>query len=567
MDRLVECVPNFSEGRDREKIGKITDAIEAVEGIRLLDVDPGADTNRTVVTFIGEPEAVVEAAFRGIRRAAELIDMRRHSGAHPRQGATDVCPFVPVAGVTMEECVELAKRLGERVGEELGIPVWLYEEAATRPERRSLADIRAGEYEALEEKLGKPEWAPDYGPAEFHAKAGATVIGAREFLIAYNVNLNTKNHKKANAVAFDVRTKGRLKKDELGEVVKDEDGEPVREPGVLEEVRGIGWYIDEYQLAQISMNLTNYRVTPIHVALEETREKARERGLIVTGSELVGLVPRQAMIDAGRYYLELQGTSPGQPEEEVVRIAVQSMGLSEVKRFDPAEKIVEYRAGLKLAGPLMSLTGREFLNELSTDSPAPGGGSVASLAGALAASLATMVANLTTRNRKYKAVKREMFEVAAKGQDLKDRLCRLVDEDTEAFHRLLAGFRMPKGTDEEIEARSRAIDEATKGAALVPLEVMERSLESLELARFVAEKGLVASSSDAGVAALMARAAVEGAHLNVLTNVKDTEDREWAEATKEKAESIATRAREAAEAILAVVRKNVSGGADAESDE
>ena len=559
MDRLVECVPNFSEGRDRDRIAKITDAITAVTGVRLLDVDPGADTNRTVVTFLGEPDAVVEAAFQGIRRAAELIDMRKHKGAHPRQGATDVCPFVPVAGVTMEECVELAKRLGRRVGEELDIPVYLYEEAASRPERKSLADIRVGEYEALKEKLGKPEWEPDFGPNEFRPKAGVTVIGAREFLIAYNVNLNTRNHKKANAVAFDVRTKGRMKKDELGEVVKDENGEPIREPGALEAVRGIGWYIDEYRMAQISMNLTNYKITPVHIALEETRDRARERGLIVTGSELVGLIPRQAMIDAGRHYLRLQGTSPGQPEEETIRIAVQSMGLTEVKPFDPADKIVEYRAGFDLAGPLMRMTARDFLNELSTDSPAPGGGSVASLAGALSASLATMVANLTVRNKRYQGVWEEMYDLSVRGQELKDRLCRLVDEDTNAFNVLLDAFRMPKGTDHEQAARAAAITEATKGAALVPFEVMERSCEAIGLAQVGAEKGLAASSSDAGVAALMGRAAVEGAWLNVLTNLKDIDDREWAEDLLGRADAVATSARERAEEVLAVVRASVRG--------
>ncbi len=373
MDKLVECVPNFSNGRDQGVIDRITAEIEKVSGVTLLDVDPGADTNRTVVTFIGEPDAVVEAAFQSIARAAELIDMSVQTGAHPRQGATDVCPFVPLTGITVEECVELCHRLGKRVGEELGIPVYLYEEAATRPERSSLAEIRVGEYEALAEKLTKPEWKPDYGPAEMNVGAGATTIGVREFLIAYNVNLNTRNHKKANAVAFDVREKGRAKRDAKGAVVKDEQGDVVRVPGSLKECRGIGWYIDEYKMAQISMNLTNYKITPVHVALEEVRKKALERGIIVTGSELVGLIPRQAMLEAGRYYLERQGTSAGQPEEEIIRIAVQSMGLEELKPFDPADKIVEYRAGFELAGPLMSMTCRGFLNELSTDSPAPGG--------------------------------------------------------------------------------------------------------------------------------------------------------------------------------------------------
>jgi len=560
MDRLVECVPNFSEGRDRAVLDRITAEIGSVEGVRLLDVDPGADTNRTVVTLIGEPDAVVTAAFLAIRRAAELIDMRRHRGAHPRQGATDVCPFVPVAGVTMEECVELAKRLGRRVGEELGIPVYLYEAAATRPERVSLADIRVGEYEALPDKLGTAEWEPDFGPNEFNARAGATVIGAREFLIAYNVNLNTRNDKKANAVAFDVREKGRVKRDAKGQVVTDESGEPVREPGTLRNVRGIGWYIDEYKMAQISMNLTNYRETPVHLALEEVRAKARERGLIVTGSELVGLIPRQAMIDAGRYYLEEQGTSPGQPEEEVIRIAVQSMGLSELKPFDPDDKIVEYRAGFELAGPLMSMTCRGFLNELSTDSPAPGGGSVAALAGSLGASLATMVANLTTRNKAYRRVWPEMNDLALRGQEVKDRLCRLVDEDTDAFNKLLAGFRLPKNTEEESAARDEAIQGATKHATTIPFTVMEESLAAIRLAKTVAESGMKSSASDAGVAAHVGRAGVEGAWLNVRINVPQITDKAWVDDRLERGGKILEKARALADEVQEIVLRNIEGG-------
>ncbi|MHC4471140.1 MAG: glutamate formimidoyltransferase [Planctomycetota bacterium] len=562
MDKLVECVPNFSEGRDRATIDKITAEITAVEGVSLLDVDPGADTNRTVVTFLGAPDAAVEAAFRAIARAAELIDMRQHKGAHPRQGATDVCPFVPVAGVTMEDCVELARRLGKRVGEELEIPVYLYEAAASRPERQSLADIRVGEYEALAEKLTKPEFEPDFGPAKMNETAGATVIGAREFLIAYNVNLNTRNHKKANAVAFDVRTKGRAQRDADGNVLKDEEGDVLREPGSLTDVRGIGWYIDEYKMAQISMNLTNYKVTPMHVALEEVRDRARDRGLIVTGSELVGLVPRQAMLEAGRYYLRRQKTSPGQPEEEVIRVAVQSMGLEELKPFDPKDKIVDYRAGLELAGTLMRLTARGFLNELSTDSPAPGGGSVAALAGSLSAGLATMVANLTTRNKAYKEVKEDMYGLAERGQAVKDRLCLLVDEDTNAFNRLLESFRLPKGMEEEERARQAAIQKATRDATLVPFTVMETSLEALALAREVAERGMKASASDAGVAALMARAAVEGAYLNVKINVPNIEDREWVAEHLERAEEMSNRAREEVESVLETVNRNIAASED-----
>jgi glutamate formiminotransferase/formiminotetrahydrofolate cyclodeaminase len=549
MIRFVECVPNFSEGRDRSVIDRITASIRGVEGVSVLDVDMGADTNRTVVTFIGPPEAVEEAAFRAVARAAELIDMRRHRGAHPRQGATDVVPFVPVAGVSMDECVDMARRVGRRVGEELRIPVWLYEAAATRPERTSLADLRAGEYEALAEKLAKPEWAPDFGPAEHNERAGATVIGAREFLVAFNVNLNTRNHRKANAVAFDVRTKGRPVRDEKGRLLRDGAGNVVREPGTLKDVRAIGWFIEEYGRAQISMNLTNFRVTPPHIALEEARERARERGLVVTGSEVVGLIPRAALVEAGKYYLRLSGTSPGQPEEEVIRTAVLSMGLAEVKPFDPAEKVVEYRAGHGLAGPLMRLSGREFLNELSTDSPAPGGGSVAALAGALGASLATMVANLTSRNKAYAETQAEMFDLAEQGQEVKDCLCSLVDEDTRAFSRMLEAFRMPKGSPAEEAARVAAVEEATKGATLVPLEVMRRAGEALSLAAAVARRGMKASASDAGVGALMARAAAEGAWLNVRINTPNLKDRAFAARCLAEADSLLAEIRREAEEV------------------
>ncbi len=559
MGKLVECVPNFSEGRDRRVIDEITAAIRAVPGVTLLDADPGADTNRTVVTLIGAPEAAAEAAFAAIRTASALIDMRAHHGAHPRMGATDVVPFVPISDVTMEECVALARELGRRVGDELGIPVYLYEAAASRPERRSLADIRAGEYEGLAEKLKDPAWKPDFGPASFNPRAGATVIGAREFLVAFNVNLNTRNHRKANAVAFDVRSKGRVKRDAEGNELRDQAGQPIYEPGSLDEVRAIGWYIDAYQCAQISMNLTNYKVTPVHEAIEEVRDKARARGLVVTGSELVGLVPRQALLDAGRYYLERAGSSPGQPEEERVRLAVQSMGLGELKPFDPREKVVEYRAGMQLAGPLMRLGCREFLNELSTDSPAPGGGSVAALAGSLAASLACMVANLTTRNKKYAPVKEKMGRLALQAQGVKDRLCRLVDEDTEAFNQLLAALRLPATTPEEERAKKAANDQACKNATLIPFTVMEQSLEALEMARQVAGEGMASSASDAGVAALMARAAVEGAYLNVRINLPRIDDAAWVTDLRGRAEALLARARTGVDQVLALVAKNLDG--------
>ncbi len=427
MRKIVECVPNFSEGRDMAVIKRITDAIESVDGVKLLDVDPGADTNRTVVTFVGSPEAVREAAFRAVKKAAEVIDMTKHHGAHPRMGATDVCPFVPVSGVTMEDCVEIAGQVGKRIGEELGIPVYLYEEAATKPEWHNLAEVRKGEYEGLKErfKSGDPYWTPDFGPAEFNERAGATAVGAREFLIAYNINLNTKDRKLANNVALNLREKGRAKRDENGKIVRDGEGKKVMVPGRLKHTKAIGWYIEEYGFAQISINLTNYKNTPWHTVFEVAREEAEKAGLLVTGSELVGLIPKQAVIEAGRYFLRKQGKSSGVSERELIEEAVLSMGLSQIAPFDPEEKIIEYR--IKEDEPLVSMNIKDFMDELASDSPAPGGGSVAALEASLGAALSAMVANLTVGKKGYEDIKDEMIGVAERTLEIKDRFLLLID--------------------------------------------------------------------------------------------------------------------------------------------
>ncbi len=531
MQKLVECVPNFSEGRNKHIIDAITKEISDTEDVKLLDVDPGADTNRTVVTFIGSPEGVKEAAFRAIKKASELIDMREHQGAHARMGATDVCPFVPVSGVTMEDCVEIAKEVGKRVADELGIPVYLYEEAATCPERCSLADIRKGEYEGLPEKLTDPDWKPDFGEDKFNAKSGATVIGAREFLIAYNVNLNTKDRKLAHDIALTIREAGRNKRDANGKFVRDENGVPIKVPGLLKASRAVGWYIDEYGQAQVSINLINYKITPPHLAFDTICAEAEKRGLRVTGSELVGLIPLQAMLDAGRHYLLKQGKSPGVPEEELIETAVVSMGLRDLTEFDPQKKIIEYQV-YELKGPLVKKDLRDFTNELSTDSPAPGGGSVSALAGALGSALTCMVANLTVGKKEYQAAWDEMKDVAVQAQRLKDELLRAVDRDTEAFNKVMQAFSLPKKTEEQIAEREKAIEEATKGACLVPLDVIKNSLEILKLAMIVAERGNENAASDAGVASLMAQAAVEGAGLNVKINLPGIQDLAFVETMK-----------------------------------
>jgi glutamate formiminotransferase/formiminotetrahydrofolate cyclodeaminase len=515
--KFVECVPNFSEGRDRGVIDAIVAAIASVEGVHVFDVDPGRDTNRTVVTFVAPLERAVEAAYRGIAKAAELFDMSKHHGAHPRMGATDVCPFVPLGTANMDECVALSRTLGERVGKELGIPVYLYEFAATHEDRHNLADIREGEYEGLPEKLTHPHWKPDFGPVKMNARSGATVIGARKFLIAYNVNLNTRDKKKASDIALAIREQGRKRRDAHGQFIRDMNGDFVFDPGTLKACKAVGWYIDEYQRAQVSINLTDFDVTPPHVAFEEVSRQAEERGLRVTGSELVGLVPLEAMRRAGRFYLEKQGASAGVPEPMLIETAIQSLGLRELGGFDPMQKIIEYRVAEET--PLVSSSLREFADLTSTDAPVPGGGSVAALCGALGAALTAMVANLTVGRKGYEAVSSEMSTLAAGAQVLKDEFLRAVDDDARAFDAVMVANRMPKSTHEETARRDEAIQAATRRAIDVPLSVMRLCERALPMVERVAEKGNKNSISDAGVAALVLRAAAEGAWLNVLINV------------------------------------------------
>lgn len=559
MQKLVECVPNFSEGRDLGKIRRITDEIEGVPGVRLLDVDPGADTNRTVVTFVAPPDAAVEAAFRAMARAAEVLDMRTHHGEHPRMGATDVCPFVPLSGTTMDECAELARRLGERVGRELGVSVYLYGEAASREERRSLANVRSGEYEGMAEKLLQPAWKPDFGPTAINARAGVSAIGAREFLIAYNVNLNTRNKALAHEVALDIREAGRNRRGPDGKFVRDASGEPVKDPGRLRECRAVGWYIEEYGRAQISINLTNHKVTPVYAAFDACEEEARKYGLRVTGSELVGLIPLDALREAGRHYLTKQGLSTGVPERELIHVAVRSLGLDELATFDPDEKIIEYRVQ-KRDGLLVEKTVRGFADELSSDSPAPGGGSVAALCGALGAGLAAMVANLTIGKKKLEANWAAMRPVGDEGQALKDRLLGLVDTDTDAFNAVMAAMRLPKATAAEAAAREAAVQAATREATLVPFRVLEASLDVLQLARIAATEGNPNSASDAGVAALCARTCAEGAFLNVLINLPGITDRAFAEDLRGRADEHLAVVRREAEALVAQVEAKISAG-------
>lgn len=515
MKKIVECVPNFSEGRNMAVIDKITDEIKKVPGAGLLDVDPGKDTNRTVVTFAGPPEAVLEAAFQAIKKASELIDMSKHTGAHSRMGATDVCPFVPVSGVTMEECVEISKKLGLRVAEELNIPIYLYEEAAASEERRSLAYIREGEYEALPEKLKQEKYKPDFGEPVFNAESGATVTGAREFLIAYNINLNTRNVKIAKKIANRIREKGR-------QVKNKETGIKEQVPGTCPMVRGVGWYIDEYNMAQLSFNLLNYNITPVYKVFEEAERFALELGVRVTGSELVGLIPLQAVLQCGRHFIRKQGGTTGVSERELIRIAVQTMGLEELGPFDSEHKVIEYK--LRTKGRLASMNMYEFAEELASDSPAPGGGSVAALNGTLSAGLSAMVGNLTYGKKAYKEVKAEMIDVSTKGQQLKDFFTDSIDKDTEAFDKVMDAFSLPKKSDEEIAVRNQAIQDATKEATLVPFTVLEKAKEAAQLASIVAEKGNQNSLSDSGVAGLAASAAAEGALYNVMINLDGIDD-------------------------------------------
>lgn len=560
MHKLIECVPNFSEGRDPETIRRITDAIARVDGVQLLDVDPGKATNRTVVTFVGAPEAVVEAAFCGIREAAQLIDMRSHTGEHPRMGATDVCPLVPVSGISMEETVQWAKRLAKRVGEELDIPVYLYEEAASRTERKNLAVIRTGEYEGLPEKLADPAWAPDYGPARFNPRSGATVIGARDFLVAYNVNLNTTSVRRANSVAFDVREQGRVLRDGdpvTGPVRTDETGEPLRQPGACKAVKAIGWYIEEYGIAQVSMNLTDINLTPLHAAFEACCRSAEERGMRVTGSELVGMVPLRVLLDAGRHFLRKQRRSAGVPEEELLRIAVKSLGLDDLAPFDPQQKVIEYKLRQAGTDPLLAMSVKQFADATGAESPAPGGGSVSAYVAALGASLALMVANLSSHKRGWDERWEFFSDWAERARGIQSQLLALVDEDTRAFNAIMEAFQLPKTTPAEKSARSEAIQAATRHAIEVPLRTMELALAAFEPVKAMVETGNPNSVTDAGVGALCARAAVHGAGMNVLVNVAGLKDAGFAAEAVRKAEQWMLQADSLEQEIVALVKKKI----------
>jgi len=561
MTRLIECVPNFSEGNDLGVIREITNQIESVAGVTLLDVDPGKATNRTVVTFVGTPEAVLDAAVLAVRRAAELIDMARHKGEHPRFGATDVCPLIPIAGVTMEETVEYAHQLAQRLGEEVGITVYCYEHAARSPERKNLATVRSGEYEGLKDKLADPNWQPDFGPAQFNSRSGATAVSARDFLIAYNVNLNTTSTRRANAIAFDVREKGRIKRSGnplTGEIVRDNAGEPVWTPGSLKCVKGIGWFIEEYGIAQISMNLTNISVTPVHVAFDEVCERAAERGIRVTGSELVGLIPLDSMLSAGRYFLRKQKRSTGVSDAELIKIAVKSMGLDELAPFEPREKIIEYAIQAKGEKQLVDLSLAGFVEETASESVAPGGGSVAATLGALGAALGTMVANLSSHKRGWDERWEEFSDWADKGKAHHQELLRLIDLDTDAFNGIMAAFGLPQGTPAEQAERKEAIQAATKRAIEIPFRVMEVACASLEVIEAMARDGNPASVSDAGVGALCARSAVLGAYLNVQINSADLEDKAAVDEFLTRGNALVEQAQEREARILDLVRSAVN---------
>jgi len=551
MKQLIECVPNFSEGRDMNIIKQITDAIESVEGVRLLNVDPGKATNRTVVTFVGEPEAVIAAAYLGIKTAGELIDMSKHKGEHPRMGATDVCPLIPVAGISMEETAKYAQKLGERVGKELSIPVYLYEAAQPNKERSNLSVIRAGEYEGYFKKIKLPEWKPDFGPAEYDVKRGATVIGARDFLVAYNINLNTTSTRRANAIAFDVREAGRTEKDAKGNVIS-------HQPGTLKSVKAIGWFIEEYGVAQISMNLTNINVTPVHIAFDEVCKKADARGIRVTGSELVGLIPLNSLLDAGKYFLKKQQRSVGVSEAELIKIAVKSLGLDELGPFKPEERIIEYLLKDKADSKLVSMTLTSFADETASESPAPGGGSISAYMGALGAALGTMVANLSSHKRGWDARWEEFSNWAEKGQKYQSELIRLVDEDTKSFNLIMAAFGLPKATDEEKAARTKANQDATKYATEIPFRVMEASFHSMEVMKAMAEIGNPNSVSDAGVGALAARSAVMGAFLNVKINAAGLSDKEFAADITARGKAIQDKAIALEAEILKVVNEKIA---------
>jgi glutamate formiminotransferase/formiminotetrahydrofolate cyclodeaminase len=560
MKQIIECVPNFSEGRDHSIIKQITNEIESVEGAKLLDVDTGKATNRTVVTFVGDPDSVLEAAFRAVKKASHVIDMSKHKGAHPRFGATDVCPLVPVSNISMDEVVVLARKLAERIGEELGIPVYCYENAAFDKKRKNLASVRSGEYEGLKEKLSDPKWKPDFGPAKFNSRTGAIAVGARNFLVAYNINLNTTSTRRANAIAFDVRERGRVKrkgKSLTGEVVKDENGDPVYEPGLLKAVKAIGWYIKEYDIAQISINLTNISITPIHIAFDEVCRRANARGIRVTGSELVGLVPLKAMLDAGRYFLKKQQRSIGVSDKELIKIAVKSLGLDDLYEFKPQEKIIEYMIAEQDNEKLINLTVEDFMHETASESPAPGGGSVSAYIGALGTSLGTMVANLSSHKRGWDERWEEFSDWADKGKKYQEELLHLVDEDTIAFNRIMEAYGLPKSSKAEKDERDKTIREATKQAILVPYRVMQVAFDALEVIDAMVETGNPNSVSDAGVGALAVRTAVMGAHLNVKINMQGLDDQAFKEEIIEKATEVESRTIAEVDRILEVVNEKI----------
>src|ERR1700712_3954662 len=558
--QLIECVPNFSEGNDLNIIKQITDEIETVEGVRLLNVDPGKATNRTVVTFVGEPKAVVQAAFKAIKKAGELIDMSKHTGEHPRMGATDVCPLIPISNVSMEETAEYARQLAERVGKELKIPAYLYEYAQPDTKRNNLSIIRAGEYEGFFKKIKMPEWKPDFGPAEFDVKRGATVIGARDFLIAYNLNLNTTSTRRANSIAFDVREAGRVMRqgDPVnGKIINDENGKPKSIPGSLKSVKAIGWYIEEYGIAQISMNLTNIEVTPLHKAFDEVCTKAAERGIRVTGSELVGLIPLKSMLDAGKYFLAKQQRSTGVSEKELIRIAIKSMGLDELSPFKPEERIIEYLLKDKADSKLVSMSLTDFADETASESPAPGGGSISAYVGALGASLATMVANLSSHKKGWDDRWEEFSDWAEKGQYYKDELLKLVDLDTVAFNKIMEGFSLPKSTEEEKATRDNAIQEATKYAIEIPFKVMQMAHGSLEVIKAMVEIGNPNSVTDAGVAALCARTAVLGAFMNVKINASGYKDKAYTADIMKQGEELERQAMALEAEVIGIVNSKI----------
>ncbi len=560
--QILECVPNFSEGKDMDIIKQITDQVEAVEGVDLLDVDPGQATNRTVVTFVGTPEEVLEAAFRAVKKASELIDMRKHSGAHPRFGATDVCPLVPVSGLEMKDAVEYARRLAKRVGEELEIPVYCYEHAAYEEKRQNLAQVRKGEYEGLKDKLADPQWKPDFGPARFNQQSGATAVGARDFLVAYNINLNTTSTRRANSVAFDIREKGRVKREGgklTGKPILDENGEKVYTPGSLKKVKGIGWYIEEYGIAQLSLNLTDISVTPVHVAFDEACKRAEARGLRVTGSELVGLIPLKGMLEAGKYFLRKQNRSTGIPEKELIKIAVRSLGLDDLYEFQPDEKIIEYKMAKKRGEQkkLNHMSVSDFSDETASESPAPGGGSVSAYMGSLGAALATMVANLSSHKRGWDHRWKEFSDWADQGIALQDELKKLVDEDTQAFNKIMAAFKLPKSNDQEKAARHQAIQDATRNAIMVPYRIMEKAYEAFEVIEAMVEQGNPNSVTDAGVGACAVRSAVKGAFMNVRINAADLEDQDFVDQIVQKGKQIEQQAEQKEQEILKKVEEKM----------